>query len=567
MKRFVNFRPLLIIFLTFIGAVYSVINAFLGKFLPLGIFASVSALFLILFFVSIIKKDFLDKLLYVFGIKSLTTLCAIFLITAAFSSAVAAITFDKCIKRDLPNGYYSITADIKEVVKYDTKTNLLLCNVKIEDKYYSFNIQASASSGSYAVGDKLNFESYIYASKLIDDDSINTYILKTNVQYYCKIYFDNVIKSEGGVFFTDYIKDKTKNILQDNMNEENAGFAYAVVCGDKSILTSEYSEIFRNGGLAHILAVSGLHIGFLVAAIVFVLKRLNVKSKYQFCTVFAILSFYNIMCNFAPSVLRASIMSLCMLLGFVLGKRNDTLSNISLAGIIILTIQPLYLYDVGFLLSFGSVYGIILFSKPLSNVFKKIKIPKFLSDSLAVTISATMGTIPWICKYFHVFAPISFLSNLIVLPLFSIMFVFLLFSISINMLFSMPIFLMASEFFVNIVVNFSRIFAKFGVINTVSFSTLTAILYYVIAFFASPYFMQSFKSKVISILCLTILLTCMISFDNLNSSDESTIKVNSNLTCTANIKTENASGTNMFLENNNEQIINISFVDNLIDMC
>ena len=510
------------IFITVVGAVFSVIKAFLGNFLPLGIFLAFFVLDLIFFVMSLVKKEFLSEFFVRFGIRNLKIFCLVILITALLSSGVTVANFLKSNHRDLENGTYVVTADVKEVVEYDGSTKLLLGNVNVEGNRYNFNIQANVSGKDFAVGDRLTFTSYFYATKLVTNASINTSILKTNLSYYCTIDLETLSKSEGSASFTDLLKDKTKTILLENMDEENAGFGYAVICGDKSLLSSEYNEIFKNGGLAHLLAVSGLHIGFLVAVVLFVLKMCKVKNKYQFFVVLGVLLIYNILCNFSPSVFRASVMSLCLMLGMILGKRNDTLSNIGLAGVIVLTFQPLFLFDVGFLLSFGSVLGIILFTKTFSNIFEKIKLPKFIAESLAVTIGATIGTIPWICKYFHIFAPISFLSNLIVLPLFSIMFMILLLCVAINLIFSLPSLIVFAEFFVNIVVSFSKLFAKFGVVDTITFSTLSVAVYYIMAFFASPYFMLKTKPKLIVVLSIFICFSCLLANSNVNE----TIRIN-----------------------------------------
>ena len=331
------------------------------------------------------------------------------------------------------------------------------------------------------------------------------------------------------------------------MTDDNAGFAYAVLVGDKSILSDDYYSTFKNAGLAHILAVSGLHVGFLVALVNIILKLCKVKGKYRFFAVLGILLIYNILCNFSPSVFRASVMSICLLLGLVLGERNDILSNLSLAGIIILLAMPLYLFDVGFLLSFGSVLGILFFAKPITKLLSKIKFPNFLAESIAVTISATIGTIPFTFKYFGEFAPISVLSNLFVLPLFSIMFSILILCVFLNLIVNLPFLISFSQFFVNILTNFSAIFAKFGLIKTINFDTISILIYYFICFVASPYFMISIKSKLIVVLGFVICLCGTISL----CSIQKVIKNNSIYV------SQSAIPSTLYVTKNNETILHL----------
>ena len=497
--------------------------------MPLIIFGIFFVFNLIIFVISLFKKNLLINFFNIFGVKSAKFCSLIVLLSAIVFSAIASISCVVNNHRDLSNGNYNITASVKEVVTLESKTKLLLGNVSINGKQYSFNIQANATSDNFSVGEVLNFNSYIYASKLVNNGTINTNILKTKIHYYCTIDLDTLTKQNGKANFVDTIKDRTKTILFSNMSDENAGFSFAVLFGDKSLLTDTFSSIFRNGGLAHILAVSGMHVAFLVAAVLFILKLFKAKKKAQFFVIIGVLFVYNLLCNFAPSVFRASVMSLCLMLGMILGERSDNLSNISLAGIIVLTFQSLFLFDVGFLLSFGSVFGIFLFFKLFEKLFVKIKFPKFLASSISVVVGATLGTLPWICKFFKTFAPISFISNLIVVPLFSVMYIVLLFGVAINLIFSAPILIAIAEFFVNIVVSWSGVFAKFGALTTINFDTLCALIYYIICLFVSPYFIMKNKSKLVCILSMAVLLTsCLANCNSIKIFNKNMIFLNEN---------------------------------------
>jgi ComEC/Rec2-related protein len=488
----------------FLFAIFATIKSFLGNFIPLIILCIIFLVAVAILVVCCVKKDFLKLFFGSFGVKSVKMFCFLVIIPIICGSLFSATSFLLNSKRVVINGTYQVMCNVDEVTALDGKTRLVLGDVVIDGNNYNFNVVASCDSFDVKVGNKLSFKGYFYASKLVQNGKINTGILKNNIKYYCSVDVDTLVISNGNTSVINKIKDKTKTFLLENMTKQNAGFSYAVMCGDKSLLVDEYQQIFKNSGLAHILAVSGLHIGFLVAIINFILKLFKLKGKYRFIITGAILLIYNIMCQFAPSVFRASVMSLCLMLGLIVGERNDTISNISLAGIIVLLFQPLYLFDVGFLLSFGSVFGIILFANCLNKLLQKIKFPKFLANSISVTTSATIGTIPWICMFFNEFAPISLLSNLIVLPLFSIMFTILLLCSVANLLFNLPVLITFAQFFVNIVVSWSALFAKFGTISTLSFDVLSAIVYYFVAFIASPYFMVKPYSKGICVLCLFV---------------------------------------------------------------
>lgn len=504
MKRFINFRPFVLIFLTFVFSIFSVVKVFLCDFVPIIVLGLIFIITTILFIISFCKKDFGYRVAKVFGVKSFKIICAIFLISTILSGSLSAISFVINSKHNL-SGTYNISANIKEIFKYDGTTKLLLKDVNIDGNLYNFKISMSIDGETdiFSVGDNVNFDSYIYGAKLVQNGSINTSILKTGIQYYCSASIDGITKSSGNSFFIDRLKDHEKTILTDNMSEQNAGFCYAVLCGDKTLLTDEYYAVFKNSGLAHLLAVSGLHISLLAFIVAYVLKILHTNKNITFWIIFSVLLLFNIICEFSPSVFRASIMSLCLLVGNNIGERNDALSSVGLAGTIILTIQPLYLFDLGFLLSFSAVFGIFLLAKPFVYVLSKIKIPSIFSKLIAVTLSASVGTLPFVCKYFGTISSIAILSNLIVVPVFSVMFVVLLIAMLISVCVYIPSILVVAEFFINVVVNMSLLFSKFAMITTPSFDYVATLLFYFILFFASPYFLMEVKSKLIC--CFAIL--------------------------------------------------------------
>lgn len=488
----------------------------LGNIAPIIFCAILFAILLTLLLVKIKIKKLGDSFAKKFGAKSLSTICIIVLCALFVGNLLAVVNINHHSYRNFDNGNYNLTACVSEIYQSGGKTSVLLKDVQHDDKAYSFNIQTSFDStfSDIEVGDVIEFECYLYKTSLIANGSINTYVLKNNLHYNAYITEESIQVVDTKTYVVDKLKDNIKTVLFNNMSNQNAGFAFATLCGDKTLLSDLYYQTFKNAGLAHILAVSGLHVGFLVSAVLFVLKLLKIKRKVSFYVLAVVLFIYCMLCGFAPSILRASIMSLCLCIGMVMGERNDTLSNISLAGVIILILQPLYLCDVGFLLSFASVFGILFLQKPISKMFCKIKMPKFLAEIFAVSISATLGTIPIIFSYFGEISLISILSNFVVLPLFSVMFVVLLIASVLNLIFPIPFFINIAEFFVNIVVQCSSIFAKCAMLKTFSFDVISSIIYYLIIFFCSPFVMISTKSKCILFYAFYMLMSPVIATIN-----------------------------------------------------
>lgn len=522
-KRRLNFRPLLWLFFFSVVAIYSTTNIFLGKVWLFATFCAVMLCILSLFIISFFKKDLLNGFILFFNIKNLKIFFASLLVCGIVFSGLSAINFNIFSKRSFSNTLHSVNAVVREVVKTDATQSALLGDIIIDGEKQGFNIKVSCDVdiAELKVGDKIDLNMYLFENKLVNNGEIRTSIFKNKVYYYASI-TNGVYITDGNAHFVDYIKNDVKTLYLEAFDEDTAGFCFAVTMGDKSLLSSEYYQIFRQSGLAHILAVSGLHIGFLVAILLWITKKLKIKSKFRFWIVAFVLLVYNIICGFSPSVFRASIMSLCLMLGLIVGERNDSLSNLSLAGIIILLTQPLNLFDVGFLLSFSSVFGILFFQKRISNWLQKAHINSFVANPVALTISATIGTFPFVCKFFGYISPISILSNLIVLPLFTLFYYILLPSTILGLIFG-PNLLVVAKFFANIVVTLSSVFAKFGTIDLIKFDTLCCAIYYFIIFFISPYFMLNPKQKcicafaLIFAFCPIIITTNTATYFNYNS--------------------------------------------------
>ncbi len=189
----------------------------------------------------------------------------------------------------------------------------------------------------------------------------------------------------------------------------------AMVAGEKWSLPSEVKEQFVNTGIAHILAISGLHVGFVILFVSWLTKRLKLSPIATFIVQGTVLIFYCLLVGASPSVVRATIMAIILLGGRVVGRKVDPLNSMSLAAFIILIFNPLDLLEVGFQLSFGAVAGIILYNEFISRKLRKI--PEVIAKPLAVMLAAQLGTWPLIAYHFNIFSPISYIANLVMVPI------------------------------------------------------------------------------------------------------------------------------------------------------
>ena len=194
-----------------------------------------------------------------------------------------------------------------------------------------------------------------------------------------------------------------------------SGLVKAMLIGEKWALPSQITEEFRDTGIAHILAISGLHIGFIILLLTWLTNSLKLSPKTAFLVQGTVLGFYCLLVGGSPSVIRASIMGIIILGGRVVGRKPEPINSLFLAAFIVLLINPLDLYEIGFQLSFCATAGIILYAKPIS--VKLQLVPRVIADSLAVMLSAQIGTWPLLAYHFNVFSPIGIVANLILVPI------------------------------------------------------------------------------------------------------------------------------------------------------
>ncbi|MBR3299841.1 MAG: ComEC/Rec2 family competence protein [Clostridia bacterium] len=216
--------------------------------------------------------------------------------------------------------------------------------------------------------------------------------------------------------FIDSLRNAAESRIKLAFGEDHAIFS-TVLLGIRGELSSERAEAYRASGTAHLLAISGFHMGIIAGAV----SRLISKRRriLKLAVVSAVAAAYCTVAAYTPGIVRAAIMTACLLASGALGRRPDTLSSLSLASILILAFNPYQLYSVGFRFSFSAVFGIALFSGSLSRAANSVRIPKKLASAAAVCIAATIGTLMLQLRYYSAFTPYSVIANLIAVPAFS----------------------------------------------------------------------------------------------------------------------------------------------------
>lgn len=224
----------------------------------------------------------------------------------------------------------------------------------------------------------------------------------------------------------------------------------SLLSGSREYLETKVGELFRNSGLSHILALSGMHLSIFTSLAVFVGKKLKSKKVtyiLQLTTLFLFVWF----AGFSPSLLRAFIFSSLLFISLLAGYKNpDLLIVLSFTFLLQVIISPQDIYSIAFKLSYGALAGILLLSDFINSFISKF-IPQKISSSISASCAAQIFTGPICIKNFGCIYPIGIISSIFISPLISLFIILGLLLLIITLL--IPCFLPCSEFIMNILYN------------------------------------------------------------------------------------------------------------------
>jgi len=218
-------------------------------------------------------------------------------------------------------------------------------------------------------------------------------------------------------------RQMVRSVFDANLAGGPAGLLKGMLLGEKHNVPERVQAAFSACGVNHVLAVSGLHVGLIAAVVFFGTRMVGLGRSGSVVVSLAALAAYACLTGFPPSVLRAVAMASAVLAGSLLGREVDGLNALECAGVLLLSFQPLSLFDLGFQLSFLATGSILLLHKPVARA---LPIPSsgflktWIGGPLAVSLAAQLGTAPLIAGTFGQFALISPAANLVVVPLIGI---------------------------------------------------------------------------------------------------------------------------------------------------
>jgi len=212
-------------------------------------------------------------------------------------------------------------------------------------------------------------------------------------------------------------RDRLADVYEQILPPREAAVVRSMVLGDRADMDAYLAEQYRTMGIFHILSISGLHVAVLMMAFNKALG-LFISERKSGVIVLVIMVLYCLMTGAAVSTVRAVTMGGFLVFGKVLHRDYDLLASVAWVCVVLLIYEPMYLFNVGFQLSFVAVFGIGILTKPVDRLLAKIKVPKLngFRKSLAFGIGVVAATYPVFAFHFYEIALYSVIGNLVIAP-------------------------------------------------------------------------------------------------------------------------------------------------------
>lgn len=401
-------RPIITIL---VGAI---IGIMFGLYLKIGIALAIILLALLLF---LIQKN--KHRLYFFIAKRRKIILIIFI------SAIISNLYLNIVNLKYENIY-------KNFQKHITARATIVSEAKETEYYYSY--EANIENKKFIIYVKKSYPQKLKYGMWINLEgeyskptearnykgfSYQEYLKTKRIYGTIKAEKINVIKENNINIFlnvSNNIRNKIIKITKEILPNETYSMVTGILIGEKNDIDEEITKNFSKASISHILAISGTHVSYIILGITYILIKIKTPKRGSYLITIFILAMFMVTTRFSPSVVRAVIMSVIMLFGKVIYRKQDTLNSISVSLLIILIFNPYAIMDIGLQLSYLGTLGILFLNKIITN-FLNIFLSKKIATMLAVTISAQIMIFPVMIIKFNIISTMFILSNIVAVPL------------------------------------------------------------------------------------------------------------------------------------------------------
>ncbi|MBO8171464.1 MAG: DNA internalization-related competence protein ComEC/Rec2 [Bacillaceae bacterium] len=228
-------------------------------------------------------------------------------------------------------------------------------------------------------------------------------------------------QANGGMAVADRLQGYLSQKMDQIFQERTAPVFKGLLLGDKQDIPHEVKEAFSRLGLGHVLAISGLHVGILISLLLGGGRLMGFTFEHTIRFTLVVLPLYAVLTGLTPSVIRAVLMGEVALVAWLIRRTRDPWNTLGFAFVVMVLFEPYYLWQIGFQLSFlvtgGLFYLVPFLSKTLPVSWT------WLRNLLAVTLAAQLVSFPLTIYYFHQYSLLSFLTNLVFVPIIAGIFV------------------------------------------------------------------------------------------------------------------------------------------------
>ena len=280
-----------------------------------------------------------------------------------------------------------------------------------------------------------------------------------------------------------YIQDEIYKSFARLFPKDEMGLIIGMMIGETKDISEDVLENFKTTGITHLIAVSGSNVVYVVVLVQFLFKKFFGKRATYFISIFFLILFM-LISGASASVCRATLMIILSICADIFFLKSDTFSNILTSAFVLILLNPLVIYDVGFILSFGGTLGIVLLSKDFTRLFKRLG---KLNETLSVTCSAQFILAPIMMYYFNTFSILSIVTNIIVVPISGsitilgfVVFIISKISFPIAKLIANSLYVLAT-FTIWVADMFSKI--PFSLIRTITPNVFEMFLFYFVVFY------------------------------------------------------------------------------------
>lgn len=400
MKKVFNPRPIV-----FVAAAQMAGIIFAAYSAALGVWAFIVPPFIITA-TSLVVFIFVKKHRILTGITF--ALCIIFSLTGAF---VLKAKVDKTValSKNFTSGEYVVTG----IVEYSSYSrgayNYRLSDCKLNGKP-SGNVSVYGAETGVSVYDEAEFKCVVSRAEKYDGARYSSVVLYGS-SFVC--YNATDIKITGHKNCIGYKFKKFTDEKFASLSRETRAVASALVRGDTMSLSGR-TDLYRAAGIAHVFAVSGLHVGLLYGVISLLFSKIPLSRTIKAVFISVLLFGYSLVCGLTASSLRAAVTCSVFALAKSVGEKRDSLNSLAVASLAVLLINPADLLGAGFILSFSISLSLIILAPAVQRA-TKIKSPK-LGGSIGVIVAAEVVTIPLCVKYFGGFPFVTAVCNFFLVP-------------------------------------------------------------------------------------------------------------------------------------------------------